>query len=645
MGYNRLFMNNRFFRLIIFTFLLSLSPAFAQVSNNVKVVRHPTELENRQIPLNCKWDYFDSEFIDPSFFYDNGENAPLSTYSGKRIVLPYALESKTGFATYHCRVENLKPENSYSMILYKSVYGSADVFVNGKCIYKSSTTSGIKQTGKRSLRYSKPVTFNPDDKGVADLVFHVSNYDIARGGLLLVPKITTAYNMNKVIIKNIAFEAMLAGVLLILGFYNLIIFLLNRNQKMYLYLALLSFNLVVTACTLDFSIISYFFGDVQTGVHFKIVLISLTLIIPLYNLYAVNLYGIKFKWNWIVLILDFIVPLYFLLVPIYYSTNNVIIAMSILYVNSFYLCWLILKNSKTPRMLYSFNVVIIILMLLTALYGLLIGQHENEGNSGIFLFKAAVMCFAVCQSSLAGIKRDILSKENRNQLVQYEKFNESYRRFVPKRIINFLQIDNAGGVKAGDNAICDGMILAVCMRTNLENSTAIRDEKLFEMMEKYYEGIINIINNYNGFFAKAAGKSFIAIFSEKNESIVRCAVAIQRYVNAMNIEREQKRKMLIKMDMAIHSSKIAIGLVGNEIHLSASQCSSGISEAMQICGVNKFLGSSILISEQALDYCRSYTESLFEGSIVELHGAKTLVYKVIPYDNANANIEFLPGEE
>lgn len=638
-------MKTRYFKLFLITLLVSISCSYAQISNNVKVVRHPSELETVQIPLNCKWDYFDSEFINPSYFYDNGEDASLSEYNGKRVQLPYALEGKTGFATYHCRIENLHTDVEYSMILYKSIYGSADVFINGKCIFKSSTTSGSAETGKKSLRHIRPIIFSADKDGVVDLVIHISNYDIARGGILLVPKITTAYNMSKVVLKNIAFEAIIAGVLIMLSLYNLIIFLLNRNQKMYLYLALLSFDLIISSCTLDFSLLSYFSADWQTGLHFKIVLVSLSLIIPLYNLYAVNLYGIKFKYNWIVVLVDFLVPLYFAVYPILYTTQKVTIAMIILYFNSLYLCWLILKNSKSPKMLYTFNVVIIILMLITALYGLLIGQYESEGNSGIFLFKIAIMCFAVAQSSLAGIKRDLLSRENKNKLDQYEKFNESYKRFVPEQIISYLQVENAGGVKAGDNAICDGMILTACMRTNMESGVAIKDEKLFLLMEKYYEGIINIVKMHGGFFAKMAGKNFVIIFTEKNDNIVRCGVAIQRYVNAINAEHELKQRLLVKVDMAIHTSKIALGLVGNDKHLTTCECSSGIAEAIQICGMNKYVGSNILISEQALDYCRSYMESMFEGVIIEIHGVKTLVYKVIPFESANANIDFLPGEE
>lgn len=638
-------MKRRFLKLFFSTLIIFSFFSFAQNPNNVKVFADYKELENSQLPLNCKWDYIDSSFVDPGFYYANGANAKPDGCITKRVWLPYGLEGNTGYATYHCRVENLKSQEKYSMVLYKSIYGSADVFVNGKCVYKGNSTSGISESGKNSKRHVHPITFSADKKGVVDLVIHVSNYDIHKGGILLVPRISTVPHMDKFIMKNIGFEAILAGVLLILGFYNLIIFFLNKSQRMYLFLALLSFDLVITACTIDFSLLSYFSFDWLTGVHFKIALISLTLIIPLYNLYAVNLYGIKFKWNWIVLLVDFFVPLFFILCPIIISSRFVLIAMVILYVNSLYLCWLIFKNARSPRVMYTFNIVIIILMLCSALYGLFIGQYESEDNSGILLFKTAIMIFAISQSSLAGIKRDLLFKENRNQLIQYEKFNDSYKRFVPEAIMNFLQVENVSSIKDGDNVICDGMILACKMNSGLENISDMQENIIFELSEEYYEGILNTVKLYGGFFSKTAGKSFVVSFTDKSDNAVRCAVAIQKYLAALNSDRQRKGKIQIKIDMAIHSTKIAIGIAGNELHLVTAQCSSGISDAMQICNLNKILDSNMLITEQALDFCRGYSESLFEGVIVDIQGVKTLIYKIIPFDNSNTSIDYSSEED
>ena len=60
--------------------------------------------------------------------------------------------------------------------------------------------------------------------------------------------------------------------------------------------------------------------------------------------------------------------------------------------------------------------------------------------------------------------------------------------------------------------------------------------------------------------------------------------------------------------------------------------------------MNKRLGSNIVITEQALDYCRTYIDALYEGIIVMIDDMKTLVYKVVPFENNVSSVEFLHGD-
>lgn len=633
-------------KVLILTVTLFTSRLFAQAPDNTKVVRYPTELEEKQLSLDCKWDYFDSAFIDPGFFYNRGvdEIKDISVFGGKRVSLPFAIENGQGYATYHCRIENLIKNQDYAILLYKSIYGSADVFVNGKPVYISGTTTGKKNSSIKSLRHMRPVFFTSDKDGVVDLVLHVSNFEIARGGILLVPKIGSAHCVDKVVLKNIAFESILAGVLFILAIYNLIIYLLNKHQKMYLHLALLSFDLVCVSITLDFSLISYLAGDMGVGSHYKLVLIFLALIIPLYNLYATNLYGIKVKWNWIILLIDFAIPLYYIVFPIIITSKVVlvILSMAILYINSIYLCWVIIKKSRTPKMLYTFNVIIIIAMLITALYGLMIGQYEISGNSGIFFFKVAIMCFAICQSSIAGVKRDLLSSENKNLLVKYEKLNDSYKKFIPVQVTDIFQKDVVDEIEPGDNSICDGMILYGLIKPDWKTNN-YSDSDYYGILDNFYNGLLTISKTYKGFFAKSSENSFTIVFTEKNDKVIRCAIEIQKYITAYN--RKNSGKSVVVLEIGIHSSKIAIGFVGNDKHLASYNCSAGIDDTRKICAMNKALGSNVLITEQALDYCRTYIEALYEGVIIELDGMKTLIYKVVPFDNATGTMELLTGDD
>lgn len=638
-------MKSIFLKIFFIAALFSISNLSAQVAKNTKIIQDPSELESKQISLDCKWDYFDNQFFDPGHFYpiDDWNESFVTEHGGKSVSLPYAIEGGQGYATYHCRVENLIPNQYYALFLYKSIYGAADVFANGKSVFLSNATTGKKDSGIKATRHIRPVVFSADKFGVADLVIHVSSYELAKGGILLVPKITTARNADHIVFKNIALESLLAGVLIILALYNLVIYLLNKKQRMYLYLSLLSFTLVFVSITLEFSLISYMSADIGVGLHFRMVLLSLSLIIPLYNLYATNLYEIKYKWNWIVLLLDFAVPVFYIFAPIGFATrfSVVIASVILLYVNSIYLCWLIKKNSKSPKMFYFFNIVIIVAMLITALYGLMIGQYESSDNSGIFFFKIAIMCFAICQSSLAGIKRDLLSTENKALLDKYEKLNQSYKKFVSTEVTDFFQKDIIDEVEPGDNSLCDGMIVYGKIFSDWKENV-FSDAELFVMLDDFYNGLITITKAYKGFFSKIADNTFTVIFTEKTDKPVRCAVALQKYLVSVN--KKYEKKFTVNLEIAIHSSKLAIGLVGNEKHLASYNCSAGIDDVRKVCAMNKRLGSNIVITEQALDYCRTYIDALYEGIIVMIDDMKTLVYKVVPFENNVSSVEFLHGD-
>ena len=116
---------------------------------------------------------------------------------------------------------------------------------------------------------------------------------------------------------------------------------------MLLFLILLCLDLIVVVCSLDFSLIGYFLVEIKIALAFKITLTSLALIIPLYNLYAVNLYGIKFKWNIVAIIIDFLIPLLIAVLPMPIVSNIVGYFMLALYIMSIYLCCIIRRIKKS----------------------------------------------------------------------------------------------------------------------------------------------------------------------------------------------------------------------------------------------------------------------------------------------------------
>nr|WP_318659390.1 adenylate/guanylate cyclase domain-containing protein [uncultured Treponema sp.] len=630
---------------LVFLFLLNLFNAFSQTEfKSGKVVDNPESLNHSYMSMDGTWEYYDKKFVDPVFFYTDGvvQEFDIRLFNGKYVKIPYQIENKIGYATYHYTVRNLKPKKEYGIVLYRGIYTCADVFVNNKSIYESNEVSGSGVDIKKTNRYMRLVTFTADENGVADFVFHVSNYELKFGGILLVPQLAEDTLMQSFLLRNIALELCVAGVLIVLAIYNIVIFFLNRGQKMHLWLGLLSIDLIVVVCTLDFSFIGYVRGSIPNWLNYKTSLTSLALIIPFYNLYVKNLYDLKFKWNFIAVIIDYIVPVFIIVSPIQIVSEYLVWCFVVGYLMSVYLCFLILINRKPPNYIYSFNVGIIILMLVTAAYGFVFAQTRLEGNFGYVLFKSAIMSFAVAQTILAGTKRDLLSKENQKIVDKYERKNASYSRFIPSTIVNYLQVADIKDIEAGDNSICDAMILVADIRQFSKMTVKYTTHQVFTLINEYYKTISPIIRAYGGFISKYLGDGIISIFPEKNDSVCRCAVEIQRKFESLVLEFERYNIPMINIGIGIHSGKVAVGFMGNEKHIDAVACAESIVQAVEIEGLNKKFNSNILISETALNYCRTFIDCLYEGVMGEIRGEKTLLYKVIPnssfaYNNEGVN--------
>ena len=100
-----------------------------------------------------------------------------------------------------------------------------------------------------------------------------------------------------------------------------------------------------------------------------------------------------------------------------------------------------------------------------------------------------------------------------------------------------------------------------------------------------------------------------------------------------------KISVLPKIQIGIHCGKVAVGFMGNSKNMSSVACSDVLVQALLICSKNKDIESDMLISEDALVYCRSFTGCLFEGVLADINGNNSLVYKMIPFDNNKFSVE------
>lgn len=587
------------------------------------------------ILLNGKWDYYDSQFISPDYFYKDGkiQDFDKSLYDRKTVELPYQLDNKQGFATYHYRLENLKPLTEYSIIIYKSVYSEGDLFINGEQIYGNSVKKSYDKKTKE-IRDYRVKSFYTDSFGNLDFVYHIRNDKLSRGGILAIPQIGSPKYYRELIITEISFKYFIIGFLLIIAFYNLFIFFMNVSQKMFFYLTLLCIDLVIVVASLDFSLFGYVLNTLPIAVTFKITLCSLALIIPLYNLYATSLYEIKSKRNVFIIIAGFVISFLVLILDMRILSKLVFFMMICLYLLSLYLCLIIYKKRRRPKYFYLINIIIIILMLCGSAYSLIFTM--NNFGKGL-LFKLAILIFAFFQSILAAIKRNLISLRGRRKVNLLERFNLSLSRFSSKNVMAMLQAKNILQIKSGDNLICDGMVLCVKIRDYYTATNEIDENELNSFLVRYYEIASKSASECGGFVVKFYSEEIMILFNGKTSEVVKCAILIKHQIEGLKATITNDKIKNLLVDMVIDSDKLVVGILGTEDHIAPVVCSNLYSKLSELIKLNKELSFDILITDYAMSFCRTFTDCLFDGTFVNLNKVKSLVYKIYPFEETNYN--------
>ena len=176
--------------------------------------------------------------------------------------------NKYGYGTYCISLNNLDPDTVYSFMMYESPGTSANAFVNGKFISKCGTVS----TTRIKDSCSKPwiVSFKPDSNGNVFIAIQVSNWVYRKAGLWSSVYFGSYGNIRNLYNWRVAFSSIAIGVLIFLFIVNIILFLLNHQQKSNLYFAIVSLMMMARVFTSEFSVIMIIFPNFSYNVARKL---------------------------------------------------------------------------------------------------------------------------------------------------------------------------------------------------------------------------------------------------------------------------------------------------------------------------------------------------------------------------------------
>jgi adenylate cyclase len=183
-----------------------------------------------------------------------------------------------------------------------------------------------------------------------------------------------------------------------------------------------------------------------------------------------------------------------------------------------------------------------------------------------------------------------------------KNIREAFRHYLPEEVVDQVA-NNISAVGSSRK-----LVYGICLSTDAEQYTALSEtmgpEELGRFMNKYYESIFTPIRQYGGMVSDIKGDSILALWvANRPESTLRYRACLA----ALNIESEINR---FKQDphtaqlptrIGLHSGDILLGSVGAIDHYEYRPVGDIVNTATRMEGLNKYLGTRILVSEEVIN--------------------------------------------
>jgi len=174
--------------------------------------------------------------------------------------------------------------------------------------------------------------------------------------------------------------------------------------------------------------------------------------------------------------------------------------------------------------------------------------------------------------------------------------------YLPDDVVNRLA-KNMSDIRGGSR-----VVYGICLFTDAQHYTAFSEtmdpEELSSFLNTYYEAIFEPVRKNAGIISDVKGDSILAIWAKSHSdatsrnSACCAALDIARAVEQFN-RSLLDRQLPIRIGM--HSGYISLGNVGAMDHFEYRPVGDIVNTASRMEGLNKYLGTQILVSEEVMD--------------------------------------------
>lgn len=593
-------------------FLFSLSAKNVVKNGEIFITK---DMASKPFLLNGDWLFVKNQLI--TYEYDKTEflyvpkswnfsDMPSKRYGCGSYILKVKLDDSVKSLAINMPIV----ANSYKLFWNGAEYGSA----------------GNPATTKKEYRPGwKPQTIFLDNiKKENILVIQTANFRDISSGLHISPVIGLP---NKVVQKRtnkIFFSTIVFGALVLMAFYHFGLFFYRRNDMSTLFFALFS---------LDIGIRSLLYSEIVIldiiNLPFVVILksgyLTFTLALTSFVAFLHSVYPTKHSniINKIAFVVSITYSMIIIVTPDYIFTKILIIFQIFALFIAIY-CFvniMIAVVSKKPgSFLFILGFVAFIMAALTDIAGSIFDFRSIDTVS------QGVLIFIFFQSLIIAKKFSMTFYENEKYSKYLSNLNISLQRFIPKEMLSFLNKQSITEVKLGDHTEEEMTVFFIDIRDFTTLSEKMTPEDNFKFINSYLRRIGPIIHKNNGFIDKYFGDGIIALFPQKPDDAIKSALGIRVELINYNKQRATYGYMPIKVGMGIHTGKLMLGTIGEEIRMDTTVISDTVNVASRLESLTKVKGKDLLFSKETKDrISQIYSDITYSCGFEKVKGKEKVI--------------------
>ncbi|MEO8185347.1 MAG: adenylate/guanylate cyclase domain-containing protein, partial [Deltaproteobacteria bacterium] len=206
------------------------------------------------------------------------------------------------------------------------------------------------------------------------------------------------------------------------------------------------------------------------------------------------------------------------------------------------------------------------------------------------------MVTSIAAQAAMFIEITILGKKVEQEIVQRERFSRLLSPNVAEKVLSGEMVIQKGGQMVRECTVFNSDIRGF---TTMSEGTG--PEALVEMLNEYFELMVDTLFKYEGTLDKFMGDGIMALWGApvvtKDDAVraVECALEQMEVLRAFNAARRQRKEPSLEIGIGIHTGPVVAGYIGSSKALSYTVIGDTANTSARLCSVAR--AGQIVVSE------------------------------------------------